>query len=67
MRDRERERDRDRETETEREIGRASRSGEGEGEADSLLSREPHLGLHPRALRSSLELKADISWMEPPR
>ena len=33
---------------------------EGEKEADSLLSREPNVGLHPETLRSCPELKADI-------
>jgi len=28
------------------------RGAEGEGEADSPLSREPHVGLHPRTLGS---------------
>ena len=32
--------------------------GQGEGEADSLLSREPDMGLDPRTLGS---------WPEPPR
>ena len=34
-------------------------STEGEGEAGSLLSREPHVGLYSRSLRSGPELKAD--------
>jgi len=34
-------------------------SRRGEGIADSLLSREPHMGLNPRTLRSGPELKAD--------
>ena len=32
---------------------------EEEGEADSLLSREPDLGLDPRTLKSPSEPKAD--------
>jgi len=40
-----------------RERKRVSR--EGEGEADSLLSREPNVGLDPRTPRSQSELKAD--------
>ena len=38
---------RERERERERGIG-----AEGDGEADSPLSRESHVGLHPRTLRS---------------
>ena len=32
---------------------------EGEGEADSLLSREPDVGLNARTLRPQPKLKAD--------
>ena len=43
-----------------------SRKGaEGEGKADSSLSREPSVGLHPRTLRSGPELKADASLSHP--
>ena len=39
---------------------RMSRVGsDGEGEADSPLSRELDMGLHPRTLRSSPVLKTD--------
>ena len=40
----------------ERQRGRGHKQGrgsEGDGEAGSLLKREPHVGLHPRTLRSS--------------
>jgi len=41
-------------TQKERERQRIQARGvaEGEGEADSLLSREPDVGLHPRTLKS---------------
>ena len=41
--------ERQREGEREKEEGEGA---EGEGEADSLLSKEPNLGLDPRALGS---------------
>ena len=37
----------------------AQAEGGAEGEAESLLSREPDLGLYPRTPGSWLELKAD--------
>ena len=42
------------------------REKQAEGEADSLLSREPDVGLDPRTLQSWPELKADIQPTEPP-
>ena len=51
----------------EREREQVGGGAEGEGEADSPLSREPYVGLDPRTLSSSPELKADTSPMEPPR
>ena len=38
---------------------------EAEGGADSLLSREPDVGLSPRTPGPRPELKADVSLMEP--
>ena len=40
---------------------------EAEGEADAPLSREPNMGLDPRALSSWSELKADASPTEHPQ
>ena len=48
-------------------LRRERESTEGEGEADSLLSREPDMGLDPRTLRSQPEPKADSQPTEPPR
>ena len=46
----------------------AGGEAEGEKEADSLLSTEPNVGLHPRTPGSRLELKVDTpSTTEPPR
>ena len=44
----------------EREHKQGDWQAEGEGETDSLLSREPNVGLSPRTLRSRPEPKADI-------
>ena len=58
-------RERGREREQEIELGSMSSGGgrgsiaEGEGEADSPLSREPHVGPHPRTPRLLPALKAD--------
>ena len=46
---------------------RAHVGAEGEGEADSLLSREPNIGLGPRTVRSRPELKADAQLTESPK
>ena len=62
MRQREKERERERESEHEQR-GEA----EGKGEADSLLSAEHNVGLHPKTLRSCPELKADVEPTERPR
>ena len=40
-------------------MGRRGRGAVVEGEADSLLSREPDVGLDPRTLESRPEPKAD--------
>ena len=40
---------------------------EGMGEVDSLLNKEPNVGLNLRTLRSWPELKADALPTEPPR
>ena len=50
---------------TEKEHKQGEQKAEREGEADSLLSREPDAGLHPRVLGSWPEPKADAS--EPSR
>ena len=47
--------------------GPTQKGVEGEGEADSLLSREPNVGLDPRTLESGPELKAATWPTEPPR
>ena len=39
----------------------------GEQEADSVLSRQPDVGLNPRTLGSQPERKSDTSLTEPPR
>ena len=49
------------------EIVHARGKGEGEGEADSPPSKEPHMGLDPRTLRSWLGPKVDNQPTEPPR
>lgn len=41
--------------------------GEGKGEADSLLNREPDMGLNPRIQRSQPEPKSDTQLTEPAR
>ena len=53
---------REREREHKQEGGR-----DGEGEAESLLNRNPDMGLNPRTLGSRPELKAVAYLSEPPR
>ena len=49
-------------------IHEREREREAEGEADTPLSRELHVVHHdPRTLGLRPELKAGISWIEPPR
>ena len=50
-----------------RERDNSKGAAEGEGEADSLLSRNPDMGLDPRTLGPRPELKADTLLTEPPR
>lgn len=50
-----------------RERAQVRETAEGEGEPDSLLSKEPDMGLDPRTLRPRPKLKAVVQPTEPPR